>query len=288
MSPAHRLVPLIALLALVACAWLAPLDEAATPVIESGLKRALASFAAARALNAAISVAQGTEVAVAPGGLGMTLTPGQALDPVNDLVEQFATLMLSASVAFGVQRTLVAIGGVWVMSLLLTGAAIAWASWHVRGEPAPGWLTRILVALILVRFAVPIATLGSDFAFQRFLADDYEAAQAGIEESAGALPMVAGREPEAPADETLVDRLKRWSRGASVGESIDKLKQSVENTVERIVRVIVVFVLQTLLVPLLLLWLLIRAGRMMVAGADGRRRAGRRRLRLPTGDAPHQ
>ena len=43
--------------------------------VDAGLKRALATYAAARALNAVISVAQGTEVALEPGGVGVVLAP---------------------------------------------------------------------------------------------------------------------------------------------------------------------------------------------------------------------
>ena len=289
MPPMRRLVPLIALLGLVACAWLAPLENAATPQVESGLKRALASFAAARALNAVISVAQGTEVALEPGGLGVTLTPGQVLDPINDLVEQFATLMLSASVAFGVQLALVKIGAYWAVSLLLSVAAIAWGWQHWREEPSPGWLVRILVALLLVRFAVPFAALGSDAAFRVFLADDYAQAQAGIERSAQRLPQLDAPAGEAAGQGTIVERFRRWwSQSAGVGERIDRLKQAVDDTVDHMVRVIVVFVLQTMVIPLLLLWLLLRAGRMMISGADRTRGPHRPGRPSGAGDAPHQ
>ena len=59
-----RFVQRIALAALVAimvaCSWLTPLDSAANQQVDAGLKRALLSFATARALNAVISVVQGT------------------------------------------------------------------------------------------------------------------------------------------------------------------------------------------------------------------------------------
>lgn len=269
MPSLRRLAPLVLLVIVVAGAWLAPLDEAAAPQIESGLKRALASFAAARALNAVISVAQGTEVALEPGGLGVTLAPGQALDPVNDVVEQFATMMLSASIAFGVQLALLKFGAFWGVSLLLSAAALLWAWAHWRGRASPGWLVRLVVALLLARFAIPLAAIGSEAAFQLFLAKDYAVAQAGIEQSASRLPGLESPEAGSRAPETLVERLKRWwSQGSDAGDRVDRLKQAVEGTVEHIVKVIVVFLLQTLVVPLLFMWLFVRAARLTISTAD--------------------
>ena len=101
--------------AIVVGSWLSPLDSPATDQVDAGLKRALISFAAARVLNGAISVVQGTQVAVQPFGLGVTLTVGQVLAPVSELVKHFSDLMLAASIAFGIHKVLIAIGGYWLI-----------------------------------------------------------------------------------------------------------------------------------------------------------------------------
>jgi hypothetical protein len=143
---------------MVAGSWSAPLDAAAELQVDAGLKRALLTFASARALNAIISVVQGTEVAIEPAGVGVVLTPGEALDPVNDLVEQFSNLMLMASVSFGVQKVLLGIGAHWLVSLLLSMTALVWALFQIRGKPSPAWLSSLLVILLMTRFAVPVVT----------------------------------------------------------------------------------------------------------------------------------
>ena len=104
MDIARKAFAAFTMAAVLSCAWLAPLDAPAMQQVDAGLKRALVSFATARLLNGVISVAQGTEASVQPFGVGVTFAPGQILDPVNDLVEQFSHLMLAASVAFGVQK----------------------------------------------------------------------------------------------------------------------------------------------------------------------------------------
>ena len=62
------------------------MDQRAAADYETLFQRALVTFALARTINGVISVVQGTEVALQPAGVGVTLTPGEILDPVNDLV----------------------------------------------------------------------------------------------------------------------------------------------------------------------------------------------------------
>ncbi|MDO9360669.1 MAG: hypothetical protein Q7T70_16965 [Polaromonas sp.] len=255
---------LLALLmaAAVACAWLAPLDTPAMQQVDAGLKRTLVSFASARALNAVISVAQGTEVSVQPLGVGLTLTPGQLLDPVNDLVEKFATLMLAASVAFGVQKALIAMGAYWLISLALTVLAIAWGWLQLRRQLPPRWLSRLLVVVLMLRFAIPVVTLGTDLLWQKFLAADYAASQQLIDTSSSQAATLAPPVPAAAESSGVIDKMKAWLSGnADVKARFESLKQAAEQAVEHIIRLIVIFVLQTMVIPLLLMWALYAAAR---------------------------
>lgn len=267
------LLPLLALV--LAGAWLAPIDATAARHVQSGLERAVASFAAARALNAAISVAQHTEVAVHPAGVGVSLAPGQALDPVNDLVEQFSVLMLGASVSFGVQLALIKMGAFWAVSLLLSAVALAWGWSRWRGGALPAWLTRLFVALLLVRFAVPLVALGNEAVFRLFLSEDYRAGQATIElssreiASAGApgTPSAPAKPEPAPTPGGLGEKLQNWwdstASKVDVSQRLEELKEAAGRTIDHIVMLIVVFLLQTVVLPLLLLWAMLRLGRFL-------------------------
>ena len=249
---------LLALLAVaVACAWLRPLDDLAGAQAQVGFKRAVASFATARALNAVISVVQGTELSVQPLGVGVTLTPGQMLDPLNDLVERFSDLMLAASVAFGVQLLLLEMGAHWGMSLALTLVALAWAWPYIKRKQSPALLTRVLVALLLVRFIVPAAGMASDIVYRGFMQAQYAAGQQGIEQASQAIGALA------PADGAAD---KKWWQ---LDRHIKQLGDTIDKTVEHAIRLIVVFLLQTLILPLLVFWILLRSGRMLTAAGAG-------------------
>ena len=250
---------LLALLAIaVACAWLKPLDEMAGAQAQAGFTRAVASFATARALNAVISVVQGTELSVQPLGVGVTLTPGQMLDPLNDLVEHFSDLMLMASVAFGVQLLLLEIGAHWGMSLLLSLAAAGWARLVWKRKRPPALLTRVLVALLLVRFIVPAAGMASEVVYRGFMQEQYAVSQQGIEQTSKAIGALA---PDGGAAD------KKWWQ---LDKHIEQLGATIDKAIEHAIRLIVVFLLQTLILPLAVFWVLLRSGRMLSApGAAG-------------------
>lgn len=257
LSFTRRILWVLAVTLLVIGAWFSQLDTNATQLADAGLKRALISFASARTLNAVISVAQGTEVAVQPAGVGVTFTPGQVLDPLNDLVEQFSNLMLIASVSFGVQKVLISIGAYWLVPLLLTITAAIWAIFYLRQQTTSAWLTRILMILLLVRFAIPVVILGTDTLFQKFMSTDYQSSQQAITTASGDLGELTAPVPEPKAEQGVMDKLKGWwSENTNVKLRYEELKQTAENAIEHIIKLMAIFLLQTLLLPLLLLWIL--------------------------------
>jgi hypothetical protein len=261
------------LIVLVGCAWTAPIDNIATERLDAGLTRALTSFAAARALNAAISVAQGTEIAIEPGGVGVNLAPGQLLDPVNDLIEQFSLLMLAASVALGIEKILVAVGSHWLLSLALTTATVVWLwrQWHHNHIPGP--LSRALVLLIMLRFAIPFVAVGTDLLFSRFMSDDYNTSESALTAATVQVDKISSKFQESSADDRgLLERMKEhasgfWSQASTnmdISGQYDRLKQEAERWTEHIIKLIVIYLMQTLVIPLLLLWILYVATRTLV------------------------
>ncbi len=252
MHPFKRhLLPLLLVL-LVGLTWLQPLDQLAQAYSEAGLKRSLAAFAAARGLNAVISVIQGTEVT---GGafVNVTLALGQVLDPVNDLIEQFARLMLVVSVVFGAQLLLMKMGATWGVSLVLTALAAVWLWQRFRLERPSPWLGRLLMALLLVRFVVPVAAITSELSHRAFMSEQFAVSQQAIASSTAALS----------GGGSGADSSTRWRElRDKLGEKIDELQADADRVVAHVIDLIVLFVMQTVVLPLLVMlaaWWLWRA-----------------------------
>ncbi|NND37463.1 MAG: hypothetical protein HKN81_10060 [Gammaproteobacteria bacterium] len=235
---------------------------------EAALKRALVTFAVSRALNGAISVAQGTELAIEPAGVGVVLTLGQVLDPINDLVERFSGVMLVAASSLGLQNLLLDItsAGIFNVALIIGALLMLVTAWW-PGEAAGRWSNlarRILLGVVFVRFAIPVLVIVSTLVFDVFLAAEQAASIEALEGVQARIEEINEQPAPAPApDESVMDRLgallDRSLDSIDISDRLDRLQTQVSQTSEHVVNLIVIFVLQTILIPIAFIWLFVEA-----------------------------
>lgn len=241
-------------------------DDASESYAREAFTRALVTFAAARTLNGVISVAQGTEIALEPGGVGVNLTVGEVLDPINDLVERFSGVMLVAASSLGLQNLLLKITGWWGISALLAAAAAAaiagtWAP-RLAGRPFAAIASRVFLVVLFMRFAVPVLIIATNLFSNAFLASEQAEATAALEAARTEIEELNEEAEIAPgADQSMMERLGSMIDSSleamNPSERLSRLRDSASNASEHIINLIVIFVLQTILLPLLFLWLLI-------------------------------
>ncbi len=233
---------------------------------EQGVKRALLTFAMARGLNGVISVAQGTEVALQPAGVGVNFTPGQILDPVNDLVEWFSWVMLAAATSLGVQQLLLHIFSSTGFNLVFcVTVAVALATlWtpRLRETHYRVWAVRLLVATAVLRFAVPFVALGSEALYAGFMQERYQASTHSIEQATENISRINEGAAEEADDTTLLGSIKRMYESAVSSVDIqayaERYQTAAADVSEQVVNIIVIFTIQTVLLPLLFLWLVLQ------------------------------
>lgn len=277
----RRAIAASVLVALALAAALLPsLQEHGAVRIDAMFGRALATFAAARALNGAISVVQGTEVALQPAGVGVTLTVGELLDPLNDLVERFSWVMLAATAALGTQSVLLEATGATSLLALLVAAALAnvlrtWWS-PLAALDTRGLLPRLLLVLLFVRLALPLAALAADAFSTAWLEPRRAQAITALDATRAELDAAGSATTEATtAEEDLgvvesarrffVDKSARLDPSARLRELVDRL----DAAAGRVIDLIVVFLLETIVVPLTTLWLLWRLTRLALPEPGG-------------------
>ena len=247
---------------------LAGLDQRAASYVETTMARAAYTFAIVRGLNGMISVIQGTEISVSPAGIGLNLSVGEVLDPINDLAERFSWVMLVSTTSLGVQRILMEMSGWLGLQVILTVGMVvlALSSWkRVWGDTDLRSIGRRLVTLALVvRLLIPAIALASETIYDRFLNLQYEEATQTLTSLTDDLKQVDPTAERAtdPSAENKLNEVRRWLRNTKelldIRTKIERLGTKIEHFTADTVRLMVVFILQTILVPLITLWCLLK------------------------------
>lgn len=101
----NKIYILTAITLLAIISWFDFFDKLSSEYVDNAIVQGTITFGIARAFNAAISVLQSIQV----GFFGSSVTIGEMLDPINDLVEQFSTLMKYALGSLIIQKLLLEI-----------------------------------------------------------------------------------------------------------------------------------------------------------------------------------
>lgn len=268
------------------------LDQAGEERIQAGLTRALAVYAVVRGINAVISVIQESQIDVSVFGVGGSVALGQLLDPVNDLIERFSWVLLASATSLGIQLAMVKAGSWLGLEVLLSLALLVLlAGAWVPGEQGASWRSlggRLALVALLVRFCVPVVAVGGELFFQRFLLGQYEQASFGMERlqaditPAGVPMSVAGPEMRGPLSRDgesqaspvakeeaersgVLAALKAFSP-MEMKEKVSLVRERLDTYVENAVDLMVVFTVQTVLLPLTMLWLLVKGFNLLAGG----------------------
>lgn len=252
---------------------LTSVDNFAGNEYEKTFQRALVTFALARTLNGVISVIQGTELALQPAGVGVTLTPGEILDPVNDLVERFSWIMLGATLSLGIQQVILDVGQWWIVKALVAALGLAWLWLRLKQSSSGGqtisprvvrYLRQAFIIILFVRFAVPLTLIANEALFDVFLESRYlksteVIAQAGAEiEQANSKAIIEEGDSETGLMASLERALSDTKESLDIQRRVDQIKERAADLVEHMIQLSVVFILQTGILPILFLWIFLQ------------------------------
>jgi hypothetical protein len=261
--PVARLV-ILASLAGVAMSMAPPLDRAGGAALDASFQRAVAALAATRGLDAAISLAQSSEISFSfgPGG---SIGIGQALDPVNDLVEQYGSLLLTSTTALGVQQLGLRMGrslGWWLFLPSLAMLALAVPARGTTQAVFGAWGRRLFAVALFARLAIPTAAWIDAVIAERFLEDTYRQASSAVETTTEKIEQVETADAERPWYD-------RYNPVNAVGDRAKRLYDMLGGVTGSIVNLAIYFTISTIVLPLATLWLLSKVVAAALASRNG-------------------
>ena len=241
----NRLLIVVLSLALLTFSFAGTLDRPGRTVVDDAFKQALVVFGTAKALNAVISVVQGTEV----GPPGVTLAVGEVLDPVNDLIERFSWIMLASITSLGIQTIFMNIVTDGLFNYLLLFLVVTYNLWlffrFTRDDKARTLFFKVTVLIIFLRFSVPLMSVANDLVYTHFVRQEYN---------------IVELDKEITTISDNIERLKESSYSLFntkyYTEQIERYTTEAGTAGDRILKLIIAFVFQTVVFPLLFLFLL--------------------------------
>lgn len=264
----------IAAVVIVILSWLGVLDSISDDYLNSSLVQATAAFASARALNAVISMLQGTEVSL----LVLSLSVGDLLDPLDDLIEQYSTLMKYAIASLLMQKLLLLITSSTIFKVFLTLSGILAAGTAALGkEKLFSFWFRLFVFVAFIRFALVIVVGLNGAVGSLFINDQIDADVDHLQATAEVIEKTSSDNAmNTEVSDQLQGKSSSWFDGVvdSVGLAatsvkekytgrIDRAVQSMTEAVSNMLNLMAAFLLKTMILPLVFLYMMIMLTKMI-------------------------
>jgi len=157
-------------LLMVIVSWAGFLDAPSNDYVDSAIVRSSLAYAAARGLNGVVSVLQSTTFSVSMLG-GVSVTGGEILDPVNDLIEQYATLMKFSIGSLVIQKVLLEIvSHVFFKALTTVSGLLVIGSLLTTGRPGLVLAVRTFLFILFLRFMLVVVVMLNSVVSHYFIA----------------------------------------------------------------------------------------------------------------------
>jgi hypothetical protein len=241
------------------------IDAEADAYFTKSIKTATVAYATIRGVNAVVSVLKESEIELSPAGVGVNIAAGQILDPIDDMTERLSDVVVASIVSLGIQKVGYEIGeaisfkAIAVILLLIIPAV--WAG--IKGaDKYTGVLLKIGLILLLLRFLLPAASLLNDSFYQNVLKERVEQSVESlsiVSTSYQDLSTLEGKEDSGFFSSLTGSGDGRIARAKQAFlKVIDNVEQIVESLLMLTTLYVIAIIMQILVVPLAILWLLLQ------------------------------
>lgn len=263
---------------------LGAVQKVAVAYLTASEKKAFEAFAVARTIDAAVSVLKSTDLSIVVA----QVAPLEVLQPVDDLSKEFSDVMVMSIVAVLLQEVVLLAAQTWALTLILPIGCVLMAL-AIPFARRPAVATRlaaigrtIVILALFARFTIPFAGYIGNAITQKFLAADLDTNLTLINQSSGNLNQISTKaiaaqtpapSPANPPAQTAPNPsiFGKWmselqTLGTAAQTAISKSQALIPSQSailaymtslpRQIVKVIAIFLIQTVLTPFLVAFFL--------------------------------
>lgn len=234
------------------------IDTTAKTLVDDSFSQAIIVFGSAKALNAVISLAQGTELSLP----FFVVAIGEVLDPVNDLVEQFSLVMLASMTSLGIQKIFLNFVTNEIYNYLLFVLVIVLNIWLYKrfrnDDKLRDIFFKVVFVLLFLRFAIPMISYVNDISYNYFVKEEYniERLNENIVKVKEDVSRVNQETLQAKKESSIFDKIVEKFDSEYYSKKVQEYTDAVDNSSEYIIDLIIVFIFQTIFLPILFLFIL--------------------------------
>jgi hypothetical protein len=203
-----------------------------------------------------------------PAGIGLSLAVGQIVDPINDMVERLSSILVVSITSLGVQElayeiSITLVPRVLAFVLLLFSLLSWWNNSRILR------VQRVLISIMVIgaiaRFCLPVSSVANAFLQEHFFEDKIAQANAQLAKSTADLDQL--KDISLPEYDGLIGtiensatylRQKSIALKEAIQLTLDNRGVIIESLLGLTFLYVGVFVIQVLVLPVLIFWLLMK------------------------------
>ncbi len=244
------------------------LDSTTDNYFSEAITKAGVTYAACRVINASVSIVKNSSLNLEPAGIGVTLAVGQALDPIDDMVERVSDVLVTTITSLGVQKLAfeicVSITPSIIAVFLFIFSILIWFE-NEKLATIQKNITRLIFLILLARFALPVSAVANNYIQEHFFTD--KISNANKELAVGTAELDKLREFSLPEIDGVLGTIKNNASFVqhksmefkdAIVATVGNAGSIVENLLKLAFLYVGVFLIQVIALPIMVFWLLVK------------------------------
>ncbi|NDY73958.1 hypothetical protein DO021_16060 [Desulfobacter hydrogenophilus] len=244
------------------------LDQKAETYFSEAITKAGLAYSVCRIVNASVSVIKESQIQIEPAGLGVSLAAGQALDPLDDMTERASDIIVTAIVSLGIQKIAYELSVEFapvLIAIFLIAFVIATILKSVRAKTIRDIILKSIVLIAVARLCLPTASIISSYLNGNYFSPEIIKVK---DELAMSYPVIERlKDVRMPEINGVLGTVKNGfnfvgEKTADLKTSLKEMIQNMGSMVSNLLKLsslyVALFVIQVVLLPVGIFWLLSR------------------------------
>jgi hypothetical protein len=221
------------------------LDDYSDRHTNDAIKNAAITYATARGINGIVSMVQSSSVEAGIGIVSSSVTIGELLDPLNDMIERFSTVMTWVLASLAAQKVLLLLASHSIFLYLVAVTGIISLLMIYFGQPvAQRYALKTFLVLVFVRFSLGLAVALNSGVDMLFMDQQLEVSDQKVnnfQDNFFSIDESKGFDASSIRESTI----EFWQ-----GLSMSELNRKVSEGIESFINLVAIYLLKTILFPL--------------------------------------